>query len=125
MKPLLLDTHVLLWWQTDSGRLKKAVRQHIAGNPMVWVSAASGWEVAIKQSLGKVTLADSFSAVVLAGGFVELPITFRHTERVTALPAHHADPFDRMIIAQAQVEAATIVTHDRQFGAYDVDIIWV
>lgn len=124
MRPLLLDTHVLLWWQTDHARLKKSVRERIARNDVVWVSAASGWEVAIKQSLGKITIADSFADIVLAGGFVELPITLRHAERVAALPPHHADPFDCMIVSQAQIEKATIVTHDRQFAAYDVDVIW-
>ena len=125
MKPLLLDTHVLLWWQTDSARLKKGVRERISRNDVVWVSAASGWEVAIKQGLGKIIIADSFADIVLAGGFVELPVTLRHAERIGALPPHHADPFDRLIVAQAQLEKAAIVTHDRQFAAYDVDVIWV
>ncbi len=88
------------------------------------MSAASGWEIAIKQSLRKITLADSFAAMVVAGGFVELPVTLRHTERIAILPPHHADPFDRMIVAQAQLDGATIVTHDRQFGAYEVEVAW-
>jgi PIN domain nuclease of toxin-antitoxin system len=121
---VLLDTHVFLWWQTDSPRLKKAARQVIAEADLVYVSAVSGWEVAIKQGVGRITLSDPFVTIVKASHFVELPIRLRHAERVAALPPHHADPFDRMLIAQANVEDATIVTHDRQFEHYDVRVVW-
>jgi PIN domain nuclease of toxin-antitoxin system len=122
---LLLDTHVVLWWRLDSSRLKRSVRQQIATADVVWVSAASGWEAAIKQGLGKLRLADSFPWMVDDSDFDELPVTLRHAEQVARLPPHHADPFDRMLIAQARVEGATIVTHDPQFERYEVPIVHV
>jgi PIN domain nuclease of toxin-antitoxin system len=122
---LLLDTHVFLWWRTDSPRLKRGVRKTISTADAVMVSAASAWEVAIKQSLGRLVLEDSFAAMVDDSEFDELPMTFRHAERAGLLPPHHADPFDRMLIAQTVIEAATLVTHDERFSDYDVPIIWV
>jgi PIN domain nuclease of toxin-antitoxin system len=122
---LLLDTHVVLWWRLDSRRLRRSVRQRIATADIVWVSAASGWEIAIKQGLGKLSLADSFRSMVENSDFDELPVTLRHAEQVVALPPHHADRFDRMLIAQARVEGATVVTHDPQFEQYDVPLVRV
>lgn len=122
---LLLDTHVVLWWRLDSRRLKGAVREAIATSELVWVSAASGWEVAIKRALGRLELRQPFASMVAASEFVELPITLSHAEEIASLPPHHADPFDRMLIAQARVERATIVTHDRHFSLYDVPTIWI
>ena len=121
---LLLDTHVVLWWRLDSPRLKRDARDAIATANLVWVSAVSGWEVAIKRGLGRLRLADPFVSMVEASEFSELSVTLRQAEQLAALPAHHADPFDRMLIAQAQVESATLVTHDRRFRPYDVPIIW-
>jgi PIN domain nuclease of toxin-antitoxin system len=89
------------------------------------VSAASGWEVSIKRALGKIQLHDSFASMVRSSDFIELPVFFRHTEQLTSVPPHHADPFDRMLVAQAQVEHATLVTHDPQFRAYSIDVLWV
>lgn len=122
---LLLDTHVVLWWRLDSRRLRGAARERIATADVVWVSAASGWEVAIKQALGKLSLADSFEWMVEDSEFIELPVRLRHAEQVAKLPPHHADPFDRMLIAQALVEDATVVTHDPQFEQYDVSVVRV
>ena len=122
---LLLDTHVVLWWRLDNRRLGTAARRAIATADLVLVSAASGWEVAIKQALGKLTLADPFGALVEDSDFDELPVTLRHAEQLRALPAHHNDPFDRMLVAQAQAEGVTIVTHDRRFRPYDVPVLWV
>ena len=122
---LLLDTHVVLWWRTSSTRLKTPVRRAIGTAEIVWVSAASGWEVAIKQSLGRLRIQDSFAGMVLDSDFLELPVTLEHAEQLVSLPEHHSDPFDRMLIAQARVEGATLVTHDRQFEAYDVPVVWV
>ena len=122
---LLLDTHIVLWWRLDSRRLGRSVRQRIATAETVWVSAASGWEVAIKQGLGKLQLADAFQWMVEDSDFDELPVTLAHTEQLRNLPPHHADPFDRMLIAQARVEGATLVTHDAEFLRYDVPIVHV
>jgi PIN domain nuclease of toxin-antitoxin system len=121
---LLLDTHVLLWWHDDSERLQPPVRKLIAHADAVHVSAASAWELAIKQALGRLKLRDSIATLIERGGFDELPITVAHTEQVAALPHHHADPFDRMLVAQAQLEGLTLVTHDRQLQAYQVTIAW-
>jgi len=121
---LLLDTHVVLWWRLDSRRLRSGARRSIATADLVLVSAASGWEVAIKQSLGKLTLADPFAEMVKASDFDELTITLRHTDQLATLPDHHSDPFDRMLVAQAQVESITLVTHDRHFEPYDIPVIW-
>jgi len=121
---LLLDTHVFLWWRADSARLKRDLRRAIATADLVWISAASAWEVAIKQRLGKLRIGESFASMVEDSEFDGLPITLGHAERAGLLPDHHADPFDRMLIAQALVEGATLVTHDRQFGRYDVPILW-
>jgi PIN domain nuclease of toxin-antitoxin system len=121
---LLLDTHVFLWWRLSSRRLNRAARQAIVDADIVWVSAASGWEIAIKQGLGRIRLDDPFSALVADSRFMELPVTLRHTDRVAALVPHHADPFDRLLVAQAIVEGATVVTHDRQFERYGVPAVW-
>lgn len=121
---LLLDTHVFLWWRLGSPRVRGPARAAIAGADAVFVSAASAWELAIKMSLGRLVMRDSFAKLVNASDFEELPVTFRHAERVWRLPHHHPDPFDRMIIAQALTEQFTIVTHDRAFAAYDVPVLW-
>lgn len=121
---LLLDTHVILWWQRDDRRLKREARRAIAAADLVWVSAVSGWEVAIKAALGRLRLDEPFSVLLRADDFTELPLTVRHTERLGGLPVHHADPFDRMIVAQALVERATIVTHDRLLEPYGAQVLW-
>lgn len=122
---LLLDTHVVLWWRVDSPRLKRPARRLIASAEVAWVSAASAWEVAIKQALGKLQLTDPFSSMVEDSQFDELPVTFRHVAQLARLPHHHGDPFDRMLIAQAKTEGATILTRDPQFEQYDVPVILV
>jgi PIN domain nuclease of toxin-antitoxin system len=122
---LLLDTHVFLWWRTDNARLKRDARKVISTAEVVWISAASGWEAAIKQALGKLRIEESFASMVCDSQFDELPITLEHAERAGSLAPHHSDPFDRMLIAQALTQRATLVTHDRRFAAYGVPIVWV
>jgi len=122
---LLLDTHAFLWWQEDSGKLGADVRRAIARAETVWVSAASAWEVAIKVGLGKLKLPGAFADAVEQSQFTALPIGFEHAALVGRLPRLHGDPFDRMLIAQAIVEGATLVTHDEQFGAYAVPLLMV
>jgi PIN domain nuclease of toxin-antitoxin system len=121
---LLLDTHVVLWWRLDSPRLGAEARKAIASADMAWVSAASAWEVAIKRAVGKLRFTGSFAAMVAASEFDELPITLAHAEQVSLLAPHHADPFDRMLVAQARSEGLTLVTHDKQLAPYDVEILW-
>jgi PIN domain nuclease of toxin-antitoxin system len=121
---LLLDTHIFLWWRGEPSRLAPKVRSSIAAADIVFVSAVSAWEAAIKVSLGRLKLPDTIEAGVLASGFEKLLITFSHAERTASLPHHHRDPFDRMLIAQAQAEGLTLVTHDRLLAPYDVEILW-
>lgn len=121
---LLLDTHVVLWWQTDDRRLGRAARRAIATADIVWVSAVSGWEASIKVARGRLRLDERFRMLVAADGFTELPVSLTHAERLLELPQHHADPFDRLLVAQALAEKATLVTHDRALEPYDVPFIW-
>ena len=120
---LLLDTHAVLWWQTEDPRLSATARRAIAGAGIVWVSAASASEVAIKTSLGRLRLDESFAVTVAADDFTELPVSFAHAARLRGLANHHADPIDRMLVAQALVEGATLVTRDRALGEYGVPVL--
>ena len=119
---LLLDTHILIWWD-EGRRLAAAARRAIEAADSVYVSAVSAWEVAIKIGLGRLRPSRTVEQAVEESGFLELPITFRHAERVAGLPAHHRDPFDRLLIAQAEVEGLTLVTSDPVFGQYGVERI--
>jgi PIN domain nuclease of toxin-antitoxin system len=121
---LLLDTHVFLWWRADDRRLGRAARTAIVEADVVFVSAASAWEAAIKATLGRLRYPDTIEAGVEASGFEKLPITLAHAELAARLPPHHADPFDRMLVAQAKAEGLTLVTHDRTFEAYEFSIVW-
>jgi len=121
---LLLDTHVILWWQRDDRRLNKAARRAIADADVVWVSAASAWELMIKVTRGRLRLAEPFPVLLAADNFTELPLTVAHAEALAGLPPHHGDPFDRVLVAQARVEGATLVTHDRALAPYGGAVIW-
>jgi PIN domain nuclease of toxin-antitoxin system len=124
---LLLDTHALVWWVEGSERL--GARAHKAiGNPEVnvFISAASVWEIAIKSGLGRLKLRKDPGesvALLFAAGALPLPIGIEHALAVRALPLHHADPFDRILIAQAMSERLTLVTADSQISAYDVQTL--
>ena len=121
MHRLLLDTHVLLWAFEDNPELGPGAREAIAdpGNE-VFVSAATVWEIAIKRSLGKVEFPGNVSAAVEAAGFAELAVTFFHAEQAGDLPPHHRDPFDRMLVAQAQAEGLVLVTNDAAIPRYGI-----
>ena len=121
---LLLDTHVFLWWRSDSRRLRAPARRAIAVADVVFVSAATAWEAALKIALGRLRVPDTIEAGVVDSGFEKLPIGFPHAEAAARLPPHHADPFDRMLVAQAQIEGLTLVTHDRRLGRYEVELLW-
>jgi PIN domain nuclease of toxin-antitoxin system len=120
---LLLDTHVLLWWAEDDPRLPMVSDATIRSAATVFVSVATAWEIAIKISAGKLSLAMPLGDIVGEAGFEVLPITLEHTTEVARLPRHHRDPFDRMLVAQARHERLTLITHDRRLFAYDVAII--
>jgi PIN domain nuclease of toxin-antitoxin system len=122
---LLLDTHALLWTLQDNRRLGRSARRRIEDErSTVWVSAASIWELSIKAALGRVGIGDAMleglSEQIQQHGFEELPVTWMHGIAAGTLPPHHADPFDRMLIAQAKIEELTLVTADEMFAAYDV-----
>ncbi len=121
---LLLDTHVVLWWLGRSRRLGPDAQAAIS-NPTseVHVSGLSAGEIAIKKSLGRLDAPDDLPEQLAAHGFAELPLTIRHGLALAELPLHHRDPFDRLLVAQAQLEGLTIVTRDRTFDAYDVQVL--
>ncbi len=120
---LLLDTHVALWWFDDAPRIRPALRRTIAEAESVHVSVVSAWEFAIKAALGRLRLPEPFEAGCTKSGFARLLITFDHAERVAGLPHHHRDPFDRMLVAQAQAEGLKLVSDDRRLELYDVEIL--
>ena len=126
---LLIDTHALLWWFNDDPSLSSAARKSMAeGSNVLLVSAASAWEIATKVRLGKLPgaeeLASDFQGFIVREGFTTLDITANHAIRAGLLPGPHKDPFDRMLISQAQAESVPIVTNERIFEAYGVRRIW-
>jgi PIN domain nuclease of toxin-antitoxin system len=125
---LLLDTHALLWWVANDPSLSAGADRalHDAANE-VFVSAASAWEVTTKARLGKLIagpLAQDFTGEVRRQGFVPLAISLEHGERAGSLPGHHRDPFDRMLIAQAQAEHLVLVSNETVFDSYGVQRLW-
>ena len=121
MRRLLLDTHVLVWCLSDVPRLEFVAHRTIA-NPRnhVFVSAITAWEIAANVAKGRMKAPDNVAAEVEERGFTHLPLTFRHAEHAAQLPMHHRDPFDRFLIAQAQIEGLTIVTRDARIPLYGV-----
>lgn len=121
---LLLDTHVLLWWLADDPQLQPKVRAAISSpENLVFISAASVWELRIKQALGKVELPGDFAEVLDAQAFEQLSVTVAHAHALHGLPMHHRDPFDRLLVAQASVERLTIVSHDDALRSYGVPLL--
>ncbi len=121
---LLLDTHAFLWWLRDDPKLSPAARQAISSpSSLVHVSAASIWEAAIKSQLGRLQVDGDLVEEIKKNDFVELPITASHAALSGALPLHHRDPFDRMLVAQAGKESLQLITHDRRLADYGVPII--
>lgn len=124
MRRLLLDTHVALWAFSAPKTLAPAIRDLLVDpRTTVAVSAASVWEVAIKRAIGKLTAPMGFAALCIERGFDPLAITFEHAEQAGALPPHHADPFDRMLVAQAVAEDLELVSNDQIFDHYDVRLL--
>ena len=124
MKRLLLDTHVLLWWLGDDPSLGGKAKASIMDSyNEVYVSAATAWEISIKKVLGKLKAPDDMDTIVEDEKFIKLPITLYHGQMAGMLSLHHRDPFDRMLIAQAQAEGLTIVTSDGIFSRYGVRIM--
>jgi len=126
---VLLDTHAFLWWITEDRRLSARAREVMTdgGNDLL-LSAASGWEIAIKANLGRISLPipiDRFlSEQLQRNGIGTLPIEMRHALGVHALSLLHRDPFDRLLVAQARLEKLRILTSDPQIAQYDVETLW-
>ena len=121
---LLLDTHVVLWWLDDPNLLSEqtvATIKQLDNN--VIVSVVSAWEIAIKKALGKLEAPENLKEMVEEAGFQWLPITYEHVWKIKDLPFHHEDPFDRLLVAQANVENLTFVTRDSQIKAYSIPLI--
>ena len=124
MKRILLDTHALIWWMNGDLALGKFALECIENqNNQVYVSAASVWEMSIKRQLGKLECPLDLDFVIENMGFSKLPISVFHSEQAGQLPVHHKDPFDRMLIAQAQAEGLQIITKDEHFLSYGVSLI--
>jgi PIN domain nuclease of toxin-antitoxin system len=122
---LLLDTHAALWWLDDAAPLgERALTLLADGRSEVLLSAVVVWEVAIKRALGKLEAPDGFASTLLGAGARALPIALEHAAAVERLPAIHPDPFDRLLVAQAQREGATILTKDAVLARYGVDVAW-
>lgn len=126
---VLLDTHVFLWWITDDPQISLAARQIIENTDnILYLSAASGWEIVIKARLGKLDLPDDapeyVSEQIALNAIQVLPIEMSHVLQVYTLPGHHRDPFDRLLVAQSQVEQLPILTVDPLIARYSVATIW-
>ncbi len=126
---LLIDTHAFLWWVGDSRELSRRARAAIGGSRNeCLVSIASGWEIAIKVSLGELRIEGSLDRFlpeqIAANGFRPLPIDLKHAARVAALPFHHREPFDRLLAAQALEEDLALVTADPVFAKYGIRRVW-
>jgi len=126
---LLLDTHALLWWLLGDARLAPPAREAIAQEEsVVHVSAATAWEIATKTRIGKLpgaeALAHNLAEVVEANGFRSLSISLEHGQRAGSLQGSHKDPFDRMLIAQAQAENMILVSNEEIFDQYGIERLW-
>jgi PIN domain nuclease of toxin-antitoxin system len=126
---VLLDTHAFLWWLDGDRRLPKRVRELILREDTeVLVSAASVWEITTKARLGKLpgaqAVAADVGACIQSQGFAGLPVSIAHAQAAGSLPGPHRDPFDRMLIAQAQAEGLALVTNERTFDRYGIRRFW-
>ena len=125
----LLDTHAFLWWIADDSRLSRRARETIAdASNQVLFSATSAWEIAIKARLGRLSIPRDVGRFVTRqvgiNGFLVLPVNLAHALRTYSLPEHHRDPFDRMLVAQAQVENLVLITGDLALAPYQVRTVW-
>lgn len=126
---ILLDTHTLLWWLDGDRRLSRTARSRMADDDnVVLVSAASAWEITTKARIGKLPgalhVAEDVAGAVASQGFAALDITILHAQRAGRLPGDHRDPFDRMLIAQAQLEDVPIISNETVFDGYGVTRLW-
>ena len=120
---LLIDSHVALWWLAGDESIGPVCAAQMQSADEVRFSAVTPWELGIKRSLGKLAYPDGLVTALSEAGFSELPISAAHADRAPDLPLHHRDPFDRMLVAQAQLESLVLVSADRSLRPYDVEII--
>ena len=121
---LLLDTHAFLWWLADDRELGAKAREEIAdGGNLVFVSAASAWEIAVKRAAGKLEAPGDIAEWIAQSNFAPLPIEVEHAVASAELPRHHSDPFDRLLIAQARLEDLALVARNEAIDRYDVTVI--
>ncbi len=125
----LLDTHTFLWWITDDERLSQRVKELIVdGQNRLFISAISGLEIAIKAQIGRLELPPNqiefVQEQVAINAFLNLPLQLKHTLQVYTLPMHHRDPFDRVLIAQSQIEEMPLITADPIMQRYAVETVW-
>jgi PIN domain nuclease of toxin-antitoxin system len=122
---LLLDTHAALWWLGGDERFGDEAAGHLTDDTnQVLLSAAVVWEVAVKRSLGKLEAPEDFAPTLVGAGARPLPVNLDHAAAVGELPWHHRDPFDRMLIAQASVEGAVVISGDEALRPYGVTLVW-
>lgn len=120
----ILDTHVLLWWMADDSKLDQNKRQIISDRKnIIFISAVNAWEIEIKRELGKLKIPKNFYEIIKSQSFTELPIKIEHTIALQNLEKHHADPFDRLLIAQSLVERCILLSSDLILKRYLVDVI--
>lgn len=119
---VLLDTHVLLWAVLNDPRLTAAQAKAISEGEM-YLSSASIWEIGIKRAIGKLDVPGDLFEIAVDAGCRPLPISWTHAEAAAALPLHHTDPFDRMLVAQARCEGLRLASSDTKLEAYDVDLL--
>jgi len=125
----LLDTHTFLWWNLDDPQLSALAKEIIAdGNNEIFLSAASAWEIAIKAARGRLALPEDparyVSSRMSLHNFRALPVHIHHATQVYALPMHHTDSFDRLLVAQSQIESMPLLTADVDIRKYDVEVVW-
>lgn len=121
---LILDTHVLLWWLNNEKSLSQKAFESISKSTnIVFVSAATAWEISIKKALGKLQAPDDLENALSANNFLPLPISISHGLLAGQLPPHHDDPFDRLLVAQSIIEKCTLVTRDQKQFLYDIQTI--
>jgi len=122
---LLLDTHAALWFLAGDDRLSDTAGRHLTdASNRVLLSAAVVWEIAIKRGLGTLVVPDEYLSLLLSAGVTPLAVSVEHTAAVEQLPPHHRDPFDRMLVAQASLEGAALVSGDPALRRYDIPLIW-
>lgn len=126
---VLLDTHAFLWWVIDDPQLSKAAKAIIADpSNTIYLSVVSAWEIIIKERTGKLTLPEPPETYIpsrlASNRFISLNVQMQHVLQIAILPDHHRDPFDRLLIAQSQVENIPLLTVDHLIGQYSVNVIW-